>query len=749
MLIYKAQFISMIIMTAIGIGIFVGFNMEWVSIRENTSSFFEETGFADYRIVSETGFDEDSLEKIKNLDGVKAAAKYLVVSADIKGSDDSLSVSVTTDEKVSGFYLTDGDKYDAHSPDGIWLSDKYAAANDIKIGDSITLVYKSVEFPGIVKGLIKSGEHMICVRDESQLMPDFNTHGFAYISPEMYRNCLGFEYYPQINVLSDSDKSEFTEAVDKTLGTTPLILTKNETISYSGSDGEIEEGKTMGSILPVLFLLIAILTMVTTMHRIATKEKIQIGTLKALGFKNGRILLHYTSYALMIGVIGSLLGVALGYLIAWIVINPDGMMGTYIDMPQWKLYFPWFCYVVLAVIVFALTFIGFLSVKKMLSGTAADALRPYSPKKMKPMLIEKTRFFHRLPFGIRWNLRDIMRHKARTAMSLIGIVGCMTIMVGTLGMKDTMNSFLDLYYDGATNYSSRIYLSEDATDEMRSSVIDKYDGDWSCTVRVQVKEKAVSLDVFSITHDMVRFPDNKNKYVDLKNDGAYICNRIADEFSIGVGDTIKVSPYGSDKAYELKIAGVIRSVSESIVITDEYADSLGITYAPDSVYTDVKKADIENEAAIKSVQSKQMIMDSFDTFMELMNLMIVIFIIGAIVLGVVVLYNLGVMSYTERYREMATLKVVGFRDRKIGELLIGQNMWVTLVGALIGIPAGMGALKVLLDALASEYEMKMSIGPITYTVSIILTFGVSLLVSLLVANKNKKIDMVEALKGAE
>ena len=130
-------------------------------------------------------------------------------------------------------------------------------------------------------------------------------------------------------------------------------------------------------------------------------------------------------------------------------------------------------------------------------------------------------------------------------------------------------------------------------------------------------------------------------------------------------------------------------------------------------------------------------------------MMIVLCTIAALVLGLVVLYNLGVMSYTERYREMATLKVVGFKDKKIGGLLIGQNLWVTLLGVLIGIPLGVGTLSYLLTKLASEYEMKISISPLSYLLSIALVVGVSLLVSLLVARKNKKIDMVEALKGAE
>ena len=747
---YRAQFISMIIMITLGVGIFVGFNMEWYSIDVNTSSFFEETGYADYRIISEKGYSEDELKKIQSIDGVEKAARYVNVAADVKDrSGDAVSLSVTTDSRVSGFMLIDGDEYDEKSADGVWLSDKYADANDFKVGDSITLAYKGIEMKGTVKGLVKSGEQLICVRDSSQLMPDYSTFGFAYISPVMYEKALGRGYYTQINVISSMNKKSFTDAADEALENTALILTKDESASYTNAQGEAEEGKTMGSILPTLFLLIAVLTMVTTMHRLTAKEKTQIGTLKALGFKNRRILIHYTSYAFMISIIGSAVGIGLGFFICWMIMNPNGMMGTYFDMPEWKLCVPDFCCIVLVGIIVVLTLIGFLSVRKMLEGTAADALRPYSPKKMKPMLIERARFFHKLSFGTRWNLRDVVRHKSRTAMSLVGIVGCTLLIVGSFGMRDTMNSFLDTYYDGAMKYSSRIYFTETATEKQRLDIAEKYDGDLSASVSVQANDKSISFDIYEINHGLVGFPGDKEDYIDLPSDGALICERLAEEFNVGEGDTLTVSPFGSDKEYSVKISKIMRSVSESVAVSTAYAEKVGIPFTFDSAYTTVQKADIKSDANIKNVQSKQMIMDSFETFTSLLNMMVAILVVGALILGVVVLYNLGVMSYTERYREMATLKVVGFKDKKIGQLLIGQNLWLSFIGVVLGIPAGILVLDYLLKAMASEYEMKMAISPLSIIISVVLTVGMSLLVSLMVSRKNKHIDMVEALKGAE
>ena len=751
MALYKVQFISMIIMITLGIGVFMGFNMEWFSIEKNTTAFFKQTGFADYRIVSETGFSAEDLDRILAVDGVKKAARYLSVNVNVSGNDHrTLALTVTEDLSVSGFLVTTGKPYDPQDKDGIWLSDQYAEKNNIALGDTVALSFKSKEIRGTVCGLIKSGEQLICVQDETQLMPNLAAHGFAYISPEMYKEQAGLAYYPQINILSDLDKKTISERIDLAMGKTMLILTKDDTISYSESDGEATEGKTMGLILPTLFLLIAVLTMMTTMHRLAAKEKTQIGILKALGFKDARILRHYTFYALMVGLIGSTLGIGLGYLIAWVIMNPNGMMGTYMDMPEWKLYIPWFCYPVLIGILVLLTLIGFLSVKKMLRGTAADALRPYAPKKMRPLLVERTALFHKLPFGTRWNMRDIARHKTRTAMSLVGIIGCSVLVVASMGMRDTMDAFLSIYYDNGMNYKTRIFLSEEATPEDRRAVISQYDGDYSASISAKIEDKSVSLDIYNMTHGMVKITDEKNNPIDVSSGGAYVCMRIADKFGLKKGDTVLIKPFGTSKTYPVTVAGTYRSVSESILITTECADTIGIPYTIDSVYTNAPKENIASEnSAIRNMSSKQDLMDSFATFTEMMNMMIWILVGGALLLGIVVLYNLGVMSYTERYREMATLKVIGFKDRKIGKLLIGENLALSLIGLIAGIPFGVWVLDYLLQALAGEYEMKLVISLPSYLISILLIVGMSLLVSVMVSGKNKKINMVEALKCAD
>ena len=757
---YKAQFISMVIMVALGVGVFLGFNVEWYSLEVNTKEIYDATGFADYRIYSDTrGFSMEDLNAIMAIPGVDDATRFLSMNVSVKDDTDTLALTVSENMKVSGVLVTQGAAYDPEDPEGFWLSDSYAAANGISTGDPLALVcsYKgqSITLSGTVRGLVKSSEYMICLPDTTQMMPDYSTYGFVYMSPAMldsavpaiYRAMAGSLYF-QINVKSSLDKAVFVEAADRALGTTRLILSKDETVSWAEAQGEVNEGKTMASILPVLFLAIAILTMVTTMHRICASEKTQIGTFKALGFKDRRILVHYSAYALIIGLLGTILGIGIGYGLGWFIMNPDGAMATYIDIPSWTLHAPAFTWIVLIAINLFLTFIGFLSVRKMLQGTAADALRPYSPKRMKHLRFEETKRFKRLGFGTKWNLRDCVRHKARSLMTLFGIVGCMVLLVGGLGMKDTMDAFLDVFYEKAINYTTRVNLDADnMTLEEGKALAEAMDGDWAASRAIQIGDKGYSLEIYSITRGKVSFADTDMKIIPLTDDGVYICSRIAKEYKLKAGDQLSFSPYDSNEHYTVPVAGVLDSMTEGIFMTATFADRTGISYTVSSVFTD--DAVIPDDPHILNKQSKQSIMDSFDVFMDLMNKMIWLLVIAAVILGIVVLYNLGVMSYTERYREMATLKVVGFKDSKIGRLLISQNLWLTVLGILIGVPAGVGVLQYLLTALASEYELKLVLGLPTWLVSILLTFGVSLVVGLMVARKNRHIDMVAALKTAE
>lgn len=750
---YKAQFISMIIMVLLGVGLFVGFQGEWYSIEKDTDYFYETTGFADYRLVNEKGYTKDDLEKIKNIDGIDNASLYLSLNTNESKENDVVSVSITSNIDVSGFMVTSGDAYDNTKVNDIWVSDMYAKANNYNIGDTINLKYGAYQINGTIKGLIKSSEYLICTPGENQMMPDYKTYGYAYISPLTFKEKIGIEFYTEIHAISKLSKNDFSSKVNAALGKTNMILTKDEITSYSEAKGEAKEGRTMASILPVVFLGIAILIMVTTMQRLVINEKTQIGTLKALGFRDNKIIKHYTLFGLFIGIIGALIGTLFGYFISWFIFNPNGSMGTYFDLPSWNIYVPWWTFLVVALVVVFMTIISYLSVKRTLKGNAADALKPYTPKAMKRLKIENSKGWRKLKFATKWNLRDLFRHKSRSFMTLFGIFGCTIMLVASFLMWDSMVGFVNKFYYGAMNYETEISLDNNVDNNKAKEMAIYFDGDYVASSVVSLNDEAISLDVYNITHDNIRFINDNMDYVNIEDNGVYLGQRLIESNNLKLGDNFKVSLFGTDEVYELKLAGVLRTLTKGIVMSENYAIKQGIDYKISQIYTNKSYDDVKNDnlytTNINTIKNKADIVKSFDSFMEVMYLMIAMLIIFSIILGIVVLYNLGTMSYFERYRELSTLKVVGFRDKRIGNLLITQNMWLTIVGYIIGFPSGLLLTKILMKALASEYEMKLIFGWMTFIIPIILVFGVSLLVSLMISKKNKKINMVEALKVAE
>ena len=162
----------------------------------------------------------------------------------------------------------------------------------------------------------------------------------------------------------------------------------------------------------------------------------------------------------------------------------------------------------------------------MLQGTAADALRPYTPRRMKHLALEETKRFKKLGFGTKWNLRDLLRHRSRSWMTLFGIVGCMVLLVGGMGMKDTLDSFMDVFFDRAFNYTTKINLdTESVTNGEAVKIAEEYDGDWAAQSSVQIGDRGIGLEVYEITHDKVRFADGDMNVIGLTDDGAYIYQR--------------------------------------------------------------------------------------------------------------------------------------------------------------------------------------------------------------------------------
>lgn len=759
---YKAQFISMIIMTFIGCGVFLGFNCEWKSLQEDGNRFFKETNYLDYYLqATSVAFKEEECEKLLTIDEIENAALKAEINTStiINNKTKTITLNILSDYVISTNYIVEGKEYD-ESIKGIYLNDKFAKENNLKLNDEINLTYGRISLNLPIVSLIKNPDYLYAVEDEKQVMPDFASYGYVYISPT-YFNELVKDYhlsasllYSKILIKSNSSKNVLEEKINQVMTSPYILLEKEKSKSYAMLVSEVEEGQTMGSIIPVVFLLISILTMSTTMQRIASNEQMQIGILKALGFKNKKILMHYSYLGLFVAIISCGLSLPVGFGIGKFIVNPNAMEGTAFDMPYWNLYMPWWSYLALMGVFLLISLYPLLAIRKILKGSAASTLRPVTVKKVKQLLIEKTALWKKMSFSTKWNLRDMFRHKARTIMALIGVFGCTVLTSGCLGMNDTMKSMITLLDDTVYNFNYKINITDSAKNEDVLKLIEDKNCDYVKTASIKLNEEAYEIDIYNISHNYIKVLDSKYNNVTLEDNGVYVCNRIAKENNIKVGDTLSFNLYGINYTYTVKVSKIVNSfLSKNIILTENYAKtlindqnkSLNEIIPTSYVLTNevVNKTDY---SIISSLQNKKDIISSYDQFMNILYMMIAILIIFAMLLCFIVLYNLGAMSYIERYRELSTLKVVGFKDKQVGKLLVKQNTWISLFGTLLGLLGGYLLLTILMKALASEYEVKCFVSALSLLISFMITMITSYLVSKLVSLKNKKINMVEALK---
>ena len=739
---YKAQMISMLLMIILGVGIFLGCNIEWYSIKTNRTNYYEDTGYPEYRIYKDS-FSLDELQYVKDFSDVKYATRALTTLGSLNNNT-YLMLNVLEDcQNIKPLYI-DGEVY-SNEAEGIYLSDLYAKENNIKPNDYLDIEAEGFKIHEPVKGLIKSSEYLICLKDSSQLLPNYKEYAYCYLSPKMITKYLEQAFYNTIYASSKLSTSDFEAEALNALGASITVLSYQDETGYSGSNGEIEEGKTMALLIPTAFILIAVLTMVTTMARISTNERIQMGVLKSLGFKRKKIARHYSLYGLIIGIIGTLIGCVLAYGIAYYIINPKGPMSTYLDFPSWHLYMPWYGVLMVILLPITLGIISYLIVNSELKGTACETLKPKREKAVKASYIEKTKFFSKASFQTKWNIRDMLRHKARTIMSIIGVLFSTVLIFACMGMRDTVIDFKNTLYNENYNFENKLTLNSQISNTKALDLASKYEADYEANVAIKLNNKTVVLSIINNSHNLLGIVDEKENRLELKDGGVYVCRRIKDD-GYKINKEIDFNLYGSKEIISSKVIGVCLSMTEGIYMTENTANELGISYKIQTLYTNLNAMVDSN---VSSITTKTELLSAFNTMMEMMDSMIWILILASAILAVVVLYNLASLGYIEKIREMSTLKVIGFTNKKIAKILVVGTIWITVMGLIIGLPLGAYLLDILLRALAGEYEMNMAFGYLSYIVGIVVPFLVSLVTIYLISKKTKKLDMVSALKERE
>ena len=556
------------------------------------------------------------------------------------------------------------------------------------------------------------------------------------------------------------------------------VYDRDTLTEYSGYGENAERLGAIGRVFPVLFFLVAALISLTSMTRMVEEQRTAIGTMKALGYSKMSIAKKYLGYALIATAGGSVLGVLIGEkILPYIIVYAYGILYqhiTHILVPyQWI--YAWMAAAAAIVCTMAATF---FACYKELVAQPAVLMRPPAPKNGQRVFLERIKFIWKhLSFTWKSCIRNLTRYKKRFFMTVFGIGGCMGLMLVGYGIKDSCYEIAELQFRDIQMYDGNVYLKEDISDETRQNLLDYMKDDSDISHYMQTSMKNVTLvngknkrDAYQVVFsepkdvkDYFDFHDRKSKEeYTLDDEGVIISEKTGKLLNAKAGDTIEIKDEENGNK-KVKIAHICENyMGHYIFFTPSYYEKV---YGENSEYNSIFFAgqkgdtqedynkigeDILTQDGALSVSYMRDIEKQLDDMLKSLNLVIVVLIISAGMLAFVVLYNLNTVNITERQRELATLKVLGFYDLEVAEHVYRENVLLTFIGAAVGVVLGKFLHAFIIDTVEVDTAMfGRNINFSSYMYSLLFTILFSLIVNGIMYFKLKKIDMVESLKSIE
>ena len=749
----KMQFFNIFIMVFLGVFVFAGIHAYMDGMDKSADKYYKDNNFQDIWLSGEN-FSNEDLEKVKNTENVKDAERLLTINTELENKEDvTLETNFIETNNISKMYVVEGEEF-SKDKKGVWF-DSYLAKNlDLKVGDEITVTYQNMKITEKILGLVNTPDHVYFVKDDTEIFPTHKNYGFMYLSINELPEGMPQIFNQVIIDIDNTDKLQETKAdLENNIKSAIAVTDREASVSYQGYNSEIEEGTTYSSVFTFLFLFIAVLSVTTTMNRFVKKQRTQIGTLKALGFKNRKIINHYVGYGFIVSLVASIVGILVGrYALGTFFLN---MEMSYFEIPVYNTVLIPIVYILAIAVVVLITLVTYLSCRSILKESAVEALRLEIPK------VKNTKFdlttkgiFKKASISTRWNLRDVGRNKGRSIMAIVGITGCTMLMLCAFGMMDTMKSYLSWEFDKISNFEYKLSLSNNYTDEQFDNITQKYGKETSQTFGIEIKnndKKETNTLTVNDAPNKLKYTNHNKEYMDLKDNGIYITEKLSEKYGLQVGDEITWHIFGDDNWYTCKIVGLNRDPqNQQLNMSRKYFESLGLTYRADVVYTDEDLSNTKTIDGVDTIQSLTTLKQGMERMLETVQTMIVLLIVVSAILGFVIIYNLGILSFTEKQYQFATLKVLGFKDKQIKNIFVKQNLWLTIVGIILGLPLGFWMLDYIFkSALGDNYDFNAYIKPTSYLYAVVGSLIVSIIVNKVLSRKVKKIDMVTSLKGNE
>ena len=734
------QFFAIVMLCSLGTFMFAGLDGTARLAQGTIDTYFAQNNLADFW-VSVPSADRDTLERIRSISGVSdvCARATAELESTLPGEPTLNVTAYDGPMRINQPLVVEGEALSQTDSRGCLIQAGFAEVHGLSVGDRVS-VY-SPEF--------------ICVTDGVYPNPD--QYGYILI------NTFGMPDLPMTQVLvklaDGVDAQQAEKAITAALPAA-LVVNRGAHQSTANAQSNADMFANLTLVFPLIAYAVAALIVMTTLTRMIENQRMQLGTLKALGYPSRRIRGHYLSYAVWPSLIGSLLGVVAGH-----ALLPNVIWALLLGQNEYpyKLYpsISWEAWAMVALTVVMSVLICLYTYQKSARETTADLLRPKPPKAGRRILLERVGFlWRRFNFNTKMIVRNLMRNRMRTIMSFVGILCCNALIIASLGLQDSVNALAENHYTKALCYDVRADLTGE-TDEAESyrrrldaegveCIMEK-----SLSARSATESRTTLLTVVEPGQTMLRVGKNET-LVDILPGGTAITEKLAQTLEVSVGDTLELFFPGDDDPVRVKITQIVyNSVSQGLYMESGTWESLrkGAFMPTAILLKGPTQACLSELDAMEEVDQLNWPVDQAQELTQMLDMLASIFAmitLIALALAFVICYNMGLMNFSERTREYATLKVLGYHQKEIRGLIIGENNIVSLLGVLCGILPGIGLTGLVLRVCESEMMAYPSRpAALSVVLASVVTYVFSLLIQLLLTRKVRGIDMVEALKSVE
>ncbi len=741
------QFFSVFLMATVSVLIFSGMASVWTGLNKSVDDLVKKTEMADLWVRA-SGISDEDIESIKKKDSVNDAVRCMNISFPIEDDGSELEVNAVDGCSLSRPLVLKGSEFDAESNEGIWIDKTYAEKHGLDVGDTLKLTGFLGTVDLEIKGIIMSSEYIYYTGSITETVPNYENYGYAFLGRDTMLKLVPKLVYSQAK-LKTSDSISDNEFSD-ILGDRFICTQDRDSYTqFARSSQESNQMQKMATLFSAVFILLALLTMYTSMSRLVNRQKTLIGTLKALGVSGRAIRIHYAAYGFVIPLVGGIIGLIVGrFTVSKALMK---VKQTTIYIPEWNLTHSIASFILIGLVMMSCIFAAVWAAKNCLKGMPVEIMRDNISVQAVKNGRKKKASMSGLSYEWRWIVRNILRNKIRFIMGIVGVMGGMVLMIAGMGVRDSINGSNNFVFSEQFHYNTKALLKSpgstfdlpDETQWIQESNIELR------TVGGDVKQSvATVLD----EGKMMRFFDDSDNEIVLPNNGALISRKLAKDLGVSEGDNIEFRLFGSQDWKSVTIGAFTKTLSpQGLFMSEGFYESLDMTFTPTALLTAYNDADaLLDREEVKSTVTLEHQIENTNQVADSVMSIVKLLIMASLLLSVVILYNLGILNYVERMRDYATMKVLGFYQKEIRSISIKECFLTTVIGWAVGLPLGILFLKLYVKIISFDtFEWIPTVKPVTLVVVSLIIIGVSIIVNLILSRKVKKIVMVEALKSVE